>query len=72
MCEGKPSTPMDIAVENENEEMLRLLADFTEMPDHIKLCHLSKLMNRGQQKAKEKEEFKKILSSLSVELVRLQ
>jgi len=69
VCEGKPSTPMDIAVENENEEMLRLLADFTEMPDHIKLYHLSKLMNRGQQKAKEKEEFKKILSSLSVELV---
>ena len=70
---------MDIAAENENEEMLRLLADFTEMPDHIKLYHLSKLMYRanwrkvrGEPEAKEKEEFKKILSSLSVELVSLQ
>ena len=69
MCEGKTSTPMDIAVEIENEEMLRLLADFTEIPDHIKLYHLSKLMYRGKHKAKEMEEFKKILGSLSVELV---
>jgi len=69
VCEGKTSTPMDIAVEIENEEMLGLLADFTEIPDHIKLYHLSKLMYRGKHKAKEMEEFKKILGSLSVELV---
>ena len=63
---------MEIAVEGERDDILRLLAEFTEMPEHIKFYYLSKLMHKGQDKAKEKEEFKKILSSLSVELVSLQ
>ena len=50
-------------------EMLALLAQFTEMPDDIKLFQLSKMMHTSQQKTKEMEEFKKILSSLPVELV---
>ena len=50
-------------------EMIALLAQFTEMPDDIKLFQLSKLMHKSQQKTKDTEEFKKILSSLSVELV---
>ena len=67
---------MEVAVEwdstYERGEMLALLSKFTEMPDHIKLFHLSKLMNKGQLiKAKDREEFKKILSSLPVELVNL-
>ena len=52
-------------------EMLALLAEFTEMPDEIKLYYLSKLMHKDQNKAKEREEFKKILSSLPAELVSL-
>ena len=67
---------MELAVEcdsqnDEKGEMLSLLAEFTEMPDNIKLFRLSKLMNKVDQKSKEREEFKKILSSLPVELVRL-
>ena len=69
MCEGKTITPMDYAAEKENLEMISLLAEFTEMPDHIKLFCLSKLMYKGENKAKEREEFKNLLSSLSVELV---
>ena len=73
--EGKKVTPMQLAVEcdskNERGEMLSLLAEFTEMPDNIKLFRLSKLMNKVEQKSKEREEFKKILSSMPVELVRL-
>ena len=52
--------------------MLHLLAEFTEMPDHIKLNHLSRLMYKGEEKANEEEEFRKTLSSLSVELVSVQ
>ena len=67
---------MEVAVEwdstYERGELVVLLAKFTGMPDHIKLFHLSKLMNKGQLiKAKDREEFKKILSSLPVELVNL-
>ena len=71
MCEDKSATPMDIAVERESEEMISLLAEFTEMSDPVKLFYLSKLMYKGENKAKEKEKFKNILSSLSVELVSL-
>ena len=69
MCEDNTATLMDIAVERESEEMISLLAEFTEMPDPVKLFYLSKLMYKGENKAKEK--FKNILSSLSVELVSL-
>ena len=63
---------MEIAAEGERDEMLHLLAEFTEMPDHIKLYHLSRLMYKGEEKANEEEEFRKTLSSLSVELVSVQ
>lgn len=69
MCEGKTETPMDIAAEGGREEMISLMAEFTEMPDHVKLLYLSMLMYKGEQKAKEREEFKNILSSMSVDLV---
>ena len=72
MCEDNTATLMDIAVERESEEMIALLAEFTEMPDPVKLFYLSKLMYKGENKAKEKEKFKDILSSLSVELVSLR
>ena len=66
-----------VDADNANDEMLCLLAEFTEMPDHIKLVYLSKLMYKGecwgyvQDKAKAREDFRKILSSLPVELVSL-
>ena len=66
---------MQLAVEcdsqNERGEMLSLLAEFTEMPNDIKLFRLSKLMNKAEKSKERREEFKKILSSLPVELVRL-
>ena len=78
VCEGNTVTPMDIAAQSipshpskEREEMISLLAEFTEMSDPVKLFYLSKLMYKGENKAKEKEKFKNILSSLSVELVSL-
>jgi len=73
VCEGKTASPMEIALEKENEEMLCLLAKFTEMPDLCKLFYLSKLMHKGRdnlgEKAKAREDFQKILSSLPVQLV---
>ena len=66
---------MQLAVEcdskNERGEMLSLLAEFTEMPNDIKLFRLSKLMNKAEKSKERREEFKKILSSMPVELVRL-
>merc|ERR1719352_1380443 len=74
VCEGKPVTPMEYArtwniEEEERVEIFSLLAEFTEIPDPIKLFLLSKLMYKGENEAKEREEFKNLLSSLSVELV---
>ena len=67
--EGKKVTPMQLAVECDSQ--LSLLAEFTEMPNDIKLFRLSKLMNKAEKSKERREEFKKILSSLPVELVRL-
>ena len=73
--EGKKVTPLQLAVErdsqNERGEMLSLLAEFSEMPNDIKLFRLSKLMNKVEKSKERREEFKKILSSLPVELVRI-
>ena len=69
-------TPMEYArtwniPEEERVEIFSLLAEFTEIPVPIKLFLLSKLMLKGENEAKEMEEFKNLLSSLSVELVSL-
>ena len=45
---------MNFAAETENVDMISLLAEFTEMPDHIKLLVLSKLMYKDENKAKER------------------
>ena len=47
-------------------EMRRLLGKFTEMPVDVKLFHLSSLMFTDGAK----EEFRNILGSLPVDLVR--
>ena len=46
-------------------EMRRLLGEFTEMPENIKLFHLSKLSTD-----EDKEEFRDMLGSLPMESVR--
>jgi len=61
---------MDISVSSESShcpEIRRLLGEFTEMPVNIKLFHLSTLMFRDE--VKDREEFRKMLGSLPVELV---
>ena len=45
-------------------EMRRLLGKFTEMPEEIKLFHLSKLSSD-----EDKEEFREMLGSLPIESV---
>ena len=69
VCEEKRESPMEISVTSknaENPEMRRLLGEFTEMPVDVKLFHLSTLIfTDGAQ-----EEFRNMLGSLPVELVR--
>ena len=70
-CDGKKETPMEIALDRGNDELLTIFAEFTETPDNIKLIQLSKLMQKDGQKTKIKIEFENLLNSLSVELVRV-
>ena len=57
---------ISVASEKSSPEMLRLLGKFTDMPNNIKLFHLSTLMTTDDTK----EEFRDMLCSLPVELVR--
>ena len=52
--------------------MLKILAEFTEIPDSAKLVELSKLMPLNCEVESEKEQFKKLLGTLPVDLVREQ
>ena len=69
-CKENRETPMEISKKS-STEMRRLLSKFTEMPEHIKLHHLSELMFNNEDKDNVKEEFKEILGTLPVKLVRL-
>ena len=72
-CEDKKLIPMEIAASrNDGGEMLRIMAEFTEIPDSAKLVELSKLMSLNHEVESEKEQFQKLLNSLPVELVREQ
>ena len=74
--------PMEIAVRmGGDKSMLKILLEYAEMPDDVKLVQLSELMSSARAAAADmeedeekafKEEFQKILRSLSssVELVR--
>ena len=57
---------ISVASEKSSPEMRRLLGEFTEMPNNIKLFHLSTLMATDDNKG----EFRDMLWSLPVELVR--
>jgi len=70
VCEDVRETPMEISISRDTAQLLeirRLLAKYTEMPDNVKLFHLSTLMFRGE--ATDLEEFRSMLGSLPVELV---
>merc|ERR1719430_1120196 len=63
-CKEIRESPMELS-KRSSTEMRRLLSKFTEMPEHIKLHHLSELMSNKEDKDKDKdnvrEEFKEIL-----------
>jgi len=73
VCEDVRVTPMEISISLSSSdsaqllEIRRLLSKYTEMPDNVKLFHLSTLMSRGE--AEDLEEFRSMLGSLPVELV---
>ena len=62
-------TPMEIAVIWDRADMLKILEEFTEIPDKVKLLQLSKLMSSSDNVEKSKDEFQSILSSLPADLV---
>ena len=52
--------------------MLKLLAEFAEIPDKVKLLQLSNLMQSSPDNLeKSKEEFQSILRSLPADLVKM-
>ena len=70
MTETKKATPLEIALENNNEEIASMLCNAIgqEVPDKIKIMQLSKAMYKDN-KTEAKREFKKLLESLDPELV---
>ena len=60
--------PMEIAVGRENIEMLKILEEFAELTDELKLMELSILMYREDNPTKR---FQNTLKSLPVDVVRI-
>ena len=67
--EEKEKSPLKIALERDNTEIVVLLCEATgeEVPDEVKLEQLSKAMYK-EEKEGAKNEFSKILASLSPDL----
>ena len=63
------NTPMEIAVIWDRPDMLKILTEFTDIPDKVKLLQLSKLMGSSDNVEKSKEEFQRILCSIPADLV---
>ena len=61
-------SPAEIAADRDFSEVLKILAEFTELPDKVKLLQLYNLMYFGNVD-NWKEEFQSILQSVPVELV---
>ena len=59
---------MEIALDRNFQEVLKILGEFTDLPDKVKLQQLYKLMYSDNVE-KSKEEFQSILRSLPVDLV---
>ena len=66
----KKDTPIKIALERDHTEIATLLCEATgeEVPDKVKLEQLSKAMYK-EDKEEAKNEFSKILASLSPDVV---
>ena len=63
-------TPMEIALIWDRQDMLKILKEFTEIPDKVKLLQLSKMIERSSDNVENlNEEFQSILSSLPADLV---
>ena len=64
---------MEIASnKSSSEELLNILSKFTEIPDKVKLVQLSQLMYKSEKPKKERgEEFKTLLTSLPIDLVKI-
>ena len=60
---------MEIAALQDFPEVLKILAEFTQITDKVKLLQLYNLMNQTDNVEKLKEEFQSILRSLPVDLV---
>ena len=70
--EWTADTPMEIAVQRNLPDMFKILAEFTEIPDKVKLLQLSKMMQSSSDNVENsKEEFQSILSTLPADLVSL-
>ena len=74
VCEFNKIPPTHIAASREEngEELLSILGEFTKIPDTARLVELSRLMSNNKEcwKGGGKERFQKVLPTLSVELVR--
>ena len=62
-------TPIELAVSGSHNEVVKILLEYTEMPNELKLPHLAKLINSDDEEAK--AEFKKMLSTMPLHLVRV-
>lgn len=71
VTDTKKATPLEIALENNNEEIASMICNAIgqEVPDKIKIMQLSKAMYKDN-KTEAKREFKELLESLDPELVR--
>ena len=69
VTDTKKATPLEIALENNNEEIASMLCNAIgqKVPDKIKIMQLSKAMYKDNKTAK--KEFKELLESLDPELV---
>ena len=72
MSKDNNQTPWQIAVSRDDRgEMLSILKEFATLPDSVKFEALSKLVYIDNSEGEwRKEQFKKLLESLPVDLVR--
>ena len=70
MTDTKKATPLEIALENNNEEIASMICNAIgqEVPDKIKIMQMSKAMYKDNR-TEAKREFKELLESLDPELV---
>ena len=61
-------TPMEIAINKEDLEVLKILANFTEVPNKIKHKQLRIMLDR-EKRGSPSTEFRKLLQSVPVEEV---